>query len=230
MHRHVPPSMSGKLYNCPHCGAYAIQTPYSLLKIIGHSSEPTVVKPTVVNQFSLTQCYYCNEYVIWDTRQQAIIYPTTLPTGPEPNPDLPEDVRTDYEEARLVAAISPRGAAALLRLAIQKLCTHLGGKGKRLDDDIAHLVTRGLSDEVQMVLDSIRVIGNNAVHPGEIDVQERHDLVLPLFGLINEIADELITRPRRRRELYAQLPEAARTAIDQRDKRHRSDGGEEVPT
>ncbi len=225
MDRHVPPTFNGRLYNCPHCGAYAMQMPYDLYKVIGPNSDPSSV-----TEFSLSQCYFCDKLAIWDTRQEAMVYPTTLPTGPEPNPDLPEDVRNDYEEARLIAATSPRGAAALLRLAIQKLCIHLGGKGKHLDTDIAQLVTQGLSEDVQMMLDSIRVIGNNAVHPGEIDVQERGDLVLPLFGLVNEIADELITRPRRRREIYERLPEGARAAIEQRDKPRRSKEGTEVPT
>lgn len=64
----------------------------------------------------------------------------------------------------------------------------------------------------------------------KIDVQERGDLVLPLFGLINEIADELLSRPRRRREIYEQLPEGARIAIDRRDHKPRSNGDDDGPT
>lgn len=224
MQKHTSPAFDEDHYNCPHCGVYAMQFRYTLYRVMGNS------EPSITHDFTLSECFHCRKPVIWDSEQRVMIYPTTLPTGPDPNPDLPDDVRTDYEEARLIATVSPRGAAALLRLAIQKLCIHLGEKGESINADIAQLVARGLAEDMQMMLDSIRVIGNNAVHPGEIDLQERDDLVQALFGLVNEIADELITRPRRRREIYEQLPEGARAAIERRDQKHPSQKDEEVPT
>jgi len=47
------------------------------------------------------------------------IYPLVDLSIPEPHPDMPESVRADYLEAFRVFTTSPRGAAALLRLAIQ---------------------------------------------------------------------------------------------------------------
>ena len=41
--------------------------------------------------------------------------------------DRMKDVREDYDEASTIIDLSPRGAAALLRLAIQKLCARVGG-------------------------------------------------------------------------------------------------------
>ncbi|WP_424033423.1 DUF4145 domain-containing protein [Methylocella sp.] len=49
---------------------------------------------------------------------------------------------------------------------MQKLCVELGEKGKNIDDDIANLVKKGLSPELQQALDILRVIGNEAVHHG----------------------------------------------------------------
>ncbi|WP_156741896.1 hypothetical protein [Occultella aeris] len=41
--------------------------------------------------------------------------------GPDPSPDMPEDVAQLYEEASTVVGLSPRSASALLRLALEAL-------------------------------------------------------------------------------------------------------------
>ena len=108
---------------------------------------------------------------------------------------MPEDVAEDFNEARNIFGYSPRSSAALLRLAVQKLCIHLGQSGKNINNDIAALVKNGLSPQIQKSLDIVRVIGNNAVHPGEIDIQENRETILALFDIINFIVQEMITRP-----------------------------------
>jgi len=89
-----------------------------------------------------------------------------------PNPDLPDELFRDFDEAREIVDGSLRGAAALLRLVIRKLCAHLGEKGKDINADIASLVAKGLNPLVQKALDVVRVIGNEAVHPGTIDLRD----------------------------------------------------------
>jgi hypothetical protein len=63
----------------------------------------------------------------------------------------------------------------------------------------------------------VRVVGNNAVHPGEMDVNDDPRTALALFGLVNEITEAMIARPRRIAELYGSLPEGAREAVAKRD-------------
>ena len=146
-----------------------------------------------------------------------MIYPNRV-TAPLPNPDLPDKIKVDFEEARQIANLSPKGAAALLRLVVQKLCMHLGEDGKSIDQDIRSLVGKGLSRKVQQALDIVRVIGNESVHPGQIDLKDDPETTAQLFGLINIIADRMITQEKTIDALYEILPAAKRDAIENRDK------------
>ena len=106
----------------------------------------------------------------------------------------------------------------MLRLVIQKLCKHLGEKGKDINEDIASLVSKGLSPKVQQGLDIVRVVGNNAVHPGQIDLKDDTETANRLFGLVNLIANVMITQPKHVEEMYKTVvPKTQRDAIDKRD-------------
>ena len=138
--------------------------------------------------------------------------------APLPNPDMPDDVKQDYEEARSILSISPRGAAALLRLAVQRLCKHLGEPGENINNDIRSLVQKGLPVQLQKALDSLRVAGNNAVHPGQLDIYDNADVATRLFGLLNVIVDNQITQPKAISELYdVTVPAPLQQAIASRD-------------
>ena len=134
-----------------------------------------------------------------------------------PSIDLPESCQGEYLEAREIIDISPRGSAALLRLCIQKLLKELGKSGKNINDDIADLVKEGLPLLVQQSLDICRVVGNNAVHPGEIDLQDTPEIARSMFKLINLIVHDRISRPKEVQALYDALPTGARDAIGRRD-------------
>jgi len=129
---------------------------------------------------------------------------------------MPEDVKAVYLEARDIADASPRGAAALLRLALQQLMPHLGETGEHINTDIANLVKKGLPVKVQQALDAVRVIGNNAVHPGSIDVDDRAT-VNALFDLLNLIVALTIQKDKQVDMLYNMIPQSTRDDIDKRD-------------
>jgi hypothetical protein len=166
------------------------------------------------------QCHNCEKHSFW--REEVMggrLIDPVVGGGPRPHVDMPEDARNDYEEARTIVALSPRGACALLRLAVQKLCGELGESGENIDKDIANLVDKGLDIEVQQALDSLRVIGNNAVHPGEMDLTDDTETATALFSLLNFIVEDRIAQPKKRRAIFDKLPEGAKAAIRRRDGR-----------
>jgi hypothetical protein len=167
-----------------------------------------------VGNLQLSKCFNCKKIAVWVF--DRLVFPSKK-SGTKPNPDLPDDVIRDFEEAREIVDASPRGAVALLRLCIQKLCTHLGEKEKTIDDAIASLVRKGLNPLVQKALDIVRVVGNEAVHPGVLDLRDDRDTASELFGLVNSIADQMITHPKAVDALYKKLPESKRKAIEERD-------------
>lgn len=168
-----------------------------------------------VPNLSFSTCFNCHEMAIW--LRDRLIWPAQ--TGsPAPNPDLPTEVQGLYNEAGAIVQTSPRGAAALLRLGIQILCKSLGGQGDNVNEDIKTLVRQGLDSRVQKALDVVRVVGNHSVHPGQIDMADDRATAVHLFGLVNLIADVMITQPKRVNEMYAGLPERDRRAIARRDR------------
>jgi hypothetical protein len=110
---------------------------------------------------------------------------------------MPDDVRADFEEARQVVDGSPRSAACLLRLSMQKLCRHLGQPGKSIDKDIRALVRSGLPVSVQQALDVVRVVGEKAVRPGELDPRDDRQTALAMFALVNIVVEKMIAEPAR---------------------------------
>jgi len=168
----------------------------------------------LVAGFHVAICSHCKKPSYWMNDQ--MIYPNVL-TAPFPNDDLPVEIKADFEEARQISNLSPKGAAALLRLVIQKICIHLEQPGKDLNTDIGNLVKKGLSPKIQMALDVVRVIGNESVHPGQIDLNDDPAVTAKLFELVNIIADTMISHPKEIEKLYGSLPEGKKAAIEKRD-------------
>jgi hypothetical protein len=163
----------------------------------------------------LSECFNCNKFAVWV--HDRLVSPPEL-QGEEPNEDIPPDILQDFDEARSILNLSPRGAAALLRLAIQKLVKHLGEKGVNINDDIASLVKQGLSPLVQKSLDVVRVVGNEAVHPGTIDLRDNRDVASALFRLVNVIAEQMISHPKHVNDLYDNVvPDSKKQQIAKRD-------------
>lgn len=180
---------------------------------VGLSSDGPYRSPILENLF-VSQCYTCGKVALW--LHDRLLYPPSK-SGAAPNADLSPDVLHDYEEARSILDLSPRGACALLRLAVEKICIELDAEGSDINQRIAYLVKQGLPHPVQKALDSVRVIGNEAVHPGQLDLRDDRETATKLFDLVNFIANDRITRPKQIDGVYAMIPESKKDSIEARD-------------
>jgi hypothetical protein len=206
--KYYPPKYNEKQFHCIFCNVFASQR---WEPVYVHNGSSLVS----YNKVEMSFCYHCNKRSVWyDGR---MVFPDEIPIE-LPYKDLPSDCVPEYMEARSIFSRSPRSSAALLRLCIQKLLPHLGESGKNINDDIKSLVSKGLPLLVQKALDYCRVVGNNAVHPGEIDLNDTPEIAQNLFQMINFIVQNRITGPKEIEELYSKLPQGSLDAIEKRDK------------
>lgn len=207
----IQPQYDLRAFNCPHCKAYS-----NMNWIEGKGTWKYMAGGYFdINDLELVKCAHCSRYSIWF--EESMIYPREIEVE-SPNEDLPEEVKADYSEAALILKDSPRGAGALLRLAIQKLCDSLVEGNDDLNMKIGSLVANGLDKKIQQALDSVRVIGNEAVHPGQIDLNDSPEIVYQLFRLINLIGRRMITEPKEVEDIYSLLPPSKIAGIEVRDK------------
>lgn len=76
--------------------------------------------------------------------------------------------------------------------------------------------------KIQKALDILRVIGNESVHPGQIDMKDNVEVATSLFSLLNTIVSVMITNPKEIDKLYKIIPETKRKRIEERDKKSKS--------
>lgn len=213
----VQPQFDLSAFNCPFCKTYA------------HMDWSRRINITYRFMVYTATCAKCDTASIWRTQlhetnnallETQMIYPD-VSVSVIPENDMPHDVRADFEEAKAVFHKSPKASAALLRLALQKLLKHLGEPGENINKDIGSLVEKGtLNVGVQRAADTVRITGNNAVHPGVMNDDDIDYIAAKMFDLINFIVKKTITEPREIEEIYNSTPEGARNAITRRDAAH----------
>ena len=143
MRDYIEPEFKKKAFNCPYCDVYAHQMWRS--NLLSYTADETshsihMYDQLRVNSWTTSTCSHCGEVSFW--LAEKLIYPKSS-IAPLPNEDMPDDVKVDYLEARNIVNNSPRCACALLRLALQKLMSHLGESGNNLNEDIGNLVKKG---------------------------------------------------------------------------------------
>lgn len=202
---------------CPYCGVnsqHKLGTLTFLTVFVGTNGQAG--RGYNGSPLVAAECQNCSKETLFSSGK--VIIPE-YSAAPMPATDMPVEVVDDFEEARSIVAKSPRGAAALLRLVIQKLCPILGATKSDINAAIGELVAAGkVSPALQQALDTVRVVGNEAVHPGTLDLSDDRQTATSMFGLINFIVEKAITEPKQIGLLYQALPAGKLAGIAQRDK------------
>ena len=190
---HTPPSFKEAGFHCPHCGVYAHQNWFDVALEGGSDDSGETL--------SLGTCEKCSKFSLWIDGE--MIYPPSADL-PLPRMEMPEEVREVYLEARRTLDASPRAASALLRLAIRGLISHLG-ETEDIAENLESLNRRGLDEKIQIALQRVRMVGEDAVPPGMIDSGDGEETARALFEILNLIVDALLVQPRKVDEMLGKL-------------------------
>ncbi|PZT48921.1 hypothetical protein B6S12_01095 [Helicobacter valdiviensis] len=216
MNKYTKPYFEGKAFNCPHCEVYS-----SMKWDTFYECTSRDIKQVEGYSFFDSTCFNCKRSVIWYLKDKnaKIFFPREVTIPPEEN--MPENVKEIYEEASLVLGDSPRAACALLRLALQELMKYLKEniegynelKIENLNQDIEKIIEIGNFYQAQEAMikeamNSVRLIGNRAIHPSELDINDNLEIANILFEMINFIIGEIITKPKEREERLNKLKSA----------------------
>ena len=218
MPKYITPEVGLPVFTCPYCSVTSQQEWAHIEFDIDYTEDRVQVTGGYYDKgqkwggIYTSWCTHCEKAALWDSTK--IVYPVSG-IFPPPHEDLPEDIKEIYNEAGSIANTSPRAASALFRVAIEMLLNHIGKKGD-INENIKKLVAEGLHPKFQKILDILRVIGNNAVHPGEIKFDDKTPIAL-FYEWINIVTDILITKPAEIERIYDSLPETSKQAIEKRD-------------
>lgn len=205
-------------FDCPHCATYAQMDWHSVFENGEHffsaMTQRRVLPETYYPVCCWAQCFRCKKTSLWVA--ETMVWPYS---GPAPNPslDMPQNIRDIYKEANTISNLSPRGAAALLRLAIQTICNDMNVKGNSLAQQIDYLVENcRLRPQIHQALHAVRIVGNDQVHPGMIDLQDNQLIMLGLFKMVNMIVEDIFTKPGETKDFLDGLPEKHKEKIRKR--------------
>ena len=191
---------------CPNCHKQAHQHWEKL---------STPLERFIVADAGLSQCNRCREVALWFNKK--LVYPTES-TAPSVNEDCPNEIKSFYEQERNVLQFSPIASCALLRLVVEKIVDKVIEGSDSLNAKIGKLVEKGLDERIQQALDSVRVIGDNAVHPLYMDLEDDEKTASSLFDLVNIIISSTITADKKIKDVFSDLPDPAKKQIKKRDK------------
>lgn len=176
--------------------------------------------PEKIGTITLCTCNNCGNNSLWVSYEDERLEQVSphVFDYPQPHTDLPDNIKDVYNQAGKILNISSGASAALSRVSLELLLKHLGYTKNRLNDNIADVIASNLLSTTTMTsLDVIRHFGNEGAHTGTISLDDDNEVAKYLLESINDIVDDLITKPKNNELRYNSLPEGIKKAIERRD-------------
>jgi Domain of unknown function (DUF4145) len=203
---------------CPHCETATNHTWHRLTIKNGEIDTDKVNMHYFLDDFNMSAfsvCNYCDDICLWENTE--LVYPESDFLVEDPNSDMPEFVKDIYYEARSILQYSARSSSALLRLALETMLEDKGYKQNKLHEKITALIgSENASDELIMAAELIRHYGNSSAHKGFIDLNDNLDTANELFMVINIIAQDQYSKPKRLQALMDKLPVGKREGLEKK--------------
>lgn len=197
----------------------------ALFAQLGGQPRQTAADPrskwVAVAQWARSRCFTCKQSLVW--HDEEIVYPH-VSNIPAPHADMAPRPKELYVEAAAVAAVSPRAGAAMARATLERLLVELDEDAparSKLDQRIARIESR-VSTSLLKALTIVRHVGNKALHiedaPDDALVLVLDDdstkYVGMLFAIVNDLVDELVSKPAARDEWLAEVPKEVLEAAE----------------
>jgi len=189
---------------CPHCAKTVVLIkadfthPSSDFAVPGEETVCVGRKGLLILQFS--KCPACLNSIVHASKgTSAFFVQPRVPLRRPIHTSVPQNLRTDYDEAVLVLNDSAKASAALSRRCLQHFLVLQGAKKHDLVDQLAEIYTT-LPSYVQPYVDHIRQLGNISAHPkqskstGEIVDVEPGEAEW-MLELLEELFDHYYTKP-----------------------------------
>lgn len=156
---------------CPHCHRYTSLTPAPVKYEHGSREYKTraLWGKNYQDTWWIGVCNACEEPVLVLNKGDKI-FPPPLPTPT--SEDIPEEIRSDLDEAKVcVSAAAYRAAAVMARRAMQVAAKDKGATDDKLVTQIHELLKSGkITTDLKEWADAVRWVGNDAAHPNGSDV------------------------------------------------------------
>lgn len=195
MSNYIKPKWRTNTFTCPHCNTLAQ---------MWWKTQANPFNPSSADQFKdhvhMAFCYSCKRPSIWT--DEKMVYPPAK-GHISPNEDMPKDAMKTFNEAESILNISPRASCMLMRLCLEQVLENLKIKGDRLYDKINNIAPEDSS--LHIFLEACRLAGNDYVHNGKVSSLGCDETAIntsdALATFINEIVEQLISRPKRAEEI-----------------------------
>lgn len=199
MNKFKAPSANLDAFTCAYCGAYAQQSTHEVRcinKLNVYRTRVLFDRISGSSELCLKQCQFCGKDHLFDSEYNILLYPKKS-SAPPAQEDMPEEVLALYKEAASIVSDSPSAACLLIRKALEVLLADLTKETNlnKMITVITEDATKPWAKPLTPLLTSIRLIGNDAVHPREINRADNEQTALTLFSFLNICVDQLISQP-----------------------------------